>query len=176
MLSAQRNSGGHIRVYAGLVAPYDWHVTAGVDLDDAAAVRDHLLTVFDGWHDSLLDLIRESDGGFVNRPLHVLPAGHTWDHVPGVTLLGDAAHLMPPAGIGANLAMLDGADLAEAVVVHGGIDEAVRAYENRMLPRAAAGAQACADLIAGMSGDMVVGANSARRHLNERIRSAQPTG
>ncbi|NUW42106.1 FAD-dependent oxidoreductase [Nonomuraea rhodomycinica] len=176
MLSAQRNSGGHIRVYAGLEGPYDWHATAGVDLDDDAAVRHHLLTVFDGWHDSLLDLIRDSDGGFVNRPLHVLPIGHAWDHVPGVTLLGDAAHLMPPAGIGANLAMLDGADLAEAVVVHDALDEAVRAYENRMLPRAAAAAQACADLTAGMAADMVVSANAARRYLTERIQAAQPAG
>ncbi|GAA3140287.1 FAD-dependent oxidoreductase [Nonomuraea roseoviolacea] len=176
MLSAQRNSGGHIRVYAMLEVPRDWHVAAGVDLDDDAAVRRHLLAVFDGWHDSLLDLIRDSDGGFANRPLHVLPVGHTWDHVPGVTLLGDAAHLMPPAGIGANLAMLDGADLAEAVVVHDGLDEAVRAYENRMLPRAAAGARACADLTAGLVADMVVSANAARRYLNERLQAARPTG
>ncbi|MEV4106255.1 NAD(P)/FAD-dependent oxidoreductase [Nonomuraea sp. NPDC049695] len=176
MLSAQRNSGGHIRVYARLQVPADWHVTAGLDLDDAAAVRDHLLAVLDGWHDSLLGLIRESDGGFVNRPLHVLPIGHTWDHVPGITLLGDAAHLMPPYGIGANLAMLDGTHLATAIATHTDLDQAVRAYEDLMLPRAAAAAQACADLTDTIPGDTVIDVDSARRHLNKRILSAQTPG
>jgi 2-polyprenyl-6-methoxyphenol hydroxylase-like FAD-dependent oxidoreductase len=169
MLSAQRNSGGHIRVYAGLNVPLDWHVTAGLDLDDTAAVRAHLLTTFDGWHDSLLDLIRESDGGFVNRPLHVLPVGHAWDHVPGITLLGDAAHLMPPYGIGANLAMLDGTDLATAIATHTNLDNAVRAYENLMLPRATAAAQACADLTDTITADTVINVGDARKHLNESL-------
>jgi 2-polyprenyl-6-methoxyphenol hydroxylase-like FAD-dependent oxidoreductase len=176
MLSAQRNSGGHIRVYAGLKVPLDWHVIAGVDLDDAEAVRAHLLTVFAGWHDDLLDLIRESDGGFVNRPLHVLPVGHTWDHVPGVTLLGDAAHLMPPYGIGANLAMLDGTDLATAIATHTDLDHAVRAYENRMLPRAEAAAEACADLTDTITGDTVINVDAARKHLNERLLRPQNAG
>ncbi|MFI9508224.1 FAD-dependent oxidoreductase [Nocardia sp. NPDC052566] len=173
MLSAQRNSGGHIRVYAGLRLPLDWHVGAGLDLEDASAVRAHLLTVFDGWHDGLLDLLRKSDGGFINRPLHVLPIGHTWDHVPGITLLGDAAHLMPPYGIGANLAMLDGADLATAVATHPDLDRAVLAYENRMLPRATAAAQACADLTTSLTADTVMNVEAARQHLNDRLLNPQ---
>ncbi|MER6945355.1 NAD(P)/FAD-dependent oxidoreductase [Nonomuraea sp. NPDC000554] len=176
MLSAQRNSDGHVRVYAGFQAPRDWHIAAGLDFEDTAAVREHLLTVFDGWHDSLLDLIRDSDGGFVSRPLHVLPVGHTWDHVPGITLLGDAAHLMPPYGIGANLAMLDGTDLAMAIATHDDLDQAVRAYENLMLTRATAAAQACADLTATITSDTVINVDAARQHLNERIRDAQPAG
>ncbi|GAA1217628.1 NAD(P)/FAD-dependent oxidoreductase [Kitasatospora nipponensis] len=134
-LVAQRNSNGHIRVYIAFRAPQDWQVAAGVDLGDQRAVRTHLLGMFEGWDESLRDLLRPSDTGFVNRSLFVLPAPHTWLHVPGVTLLGDAAHLMPPVGLGANLAMLDGADLAHALVTGSGLDEAVRAYESVMLPR-----------------------------------------
>ncbi|WP_424889362.1 FAD-dependent oxidoreductase [Streptomyces sp. XH2] len=176
MLSAQRNSGGHVRVYAGFEAPRDWHIRAGLDFEDSAAVREHLLGMLDGWHDGLLDLIRDSDGGFVNRPLHVLPVGHAWTHVPGITLLGDAAHLMPPYGIGANLAMLDGTDLATSIATHDDLDRAVRAYENLMLPRATAAAEACGDLATAMESDTVINVDAARRHLNEKMQQARPAG
>ncbi|MGW5937742.1 FAD-dependent oxidoreductase [Streptomyces celluloflavus] len=146
-LFAQRNSNGHIRAYLAFRAPQDWHLAAGVELDDTAAVRTHLLKTFDGWDESLRYVLRHHDGGFVNRPLFVLPAPHTWEHVPGITLLGDAAHLMPPVGLGANLAMLDGADLAHALITESGIEEAVRAYENLMLPRSAEAALGCAEAL-----------------------------
>jgi 2-polyprenyl-6-methoxyphenol hydroxylase-like FAD-dependent oxidoreductase len=52
-----------------------------------------------------------------------------------VTLLGDAAHLMPPLGVGANLAMLDACELALALVGSTTVGEAIRTYEKTMLPR-----------------------------------------
>ncbi|MEV6839077.1 NAD(P)/FAD-dependent oxidoreductase [Streptomyces sp. NPDC051133] len=134
-LVAQRNSDGHIRAYIAFRAPQDWHAAAGIDLDDQQAVRTHLLRKFDGWDESLRYILRNSDNGFTNRSLFVLPVPHTWEHVPGITLLGDAAHLMPPVGLGANLAMLDGSDLAHALVTEPNVDDAVRAYESIMLPR-----------------------------------------
>ncbi|MEV6348349.1 NAD(P)/FAD-dependent oxidoreductase [Actinoplanes sp. NPDC051851] len=139
-LTAQRNSGGHVKVYAKFRAPQDWH--ADLDPDDAAALRSRLLALFDGWAGLLRDLLRHGTG-FAHRPIHVLPVAHTWEHVPGVTLIGDAAHLMPPLGAGANLAMLDGAELAEAIAAAapGDLDGAVRAFEERMWARAAVWAQ-----------------------------------
>jgi hypothetical protein len=83
-------------------------------------------------------MITDNDGPYVDRPLWVLPAPHTWEHSPTVTLLGDAAHLMPPAGVGVNLAMLDGCELALALAGTASTADAVRAYEASMLPRAAA--------------------------------------
>lgn len=143
-LFAQRNSNGNIRAYIAFRAPENWHLAADVDLADEAAVRTHLLKMFDGWDESLLYLLRHNDRAFINRPLFVLPAPHTWEHVPGITLLGDAAHLMPPVGLGANLAMLDGADLAHALITESTIDDALRAYEGIMLPRSAKAALDCA--------------------------------
>ncbi|MFJ6691862.1 FAD-dependent oxidoreductase [Streptomyces sp. NPDC091294] len=143
-LVAQRNSGGHVKVYAQFRAPRDWHTH--LDAADAEAVRSSLLTLFDGWTVPLLDLLRHGTA-FVHRPLHVLPVSHTWTHVPGVTLVGDAAHLMPPLGAGANLALLEGAELAEAVVAagDGDLDGAVRAFEERMWTRAERWARITAD-------------------------------
>ncbi|MFE9253178.1 FAD-dependent oxidoreductase [Streptomyces sp. NPDC007088] len=133
-LVAQRNSGGHVKVYAQFRAPLDWHTH--LDLADTAAVRSSLLARFDGWAAPVLDLLRHG-AAFAHRPLYVLPVSHTWDHVPGVTLLGDAAHLMPPLGAGANLAMLEGAELAESLATGtGDPDETVRAFEERMWARA----------------------------------------
>ncbi|MCM2412059.1 NAD(P)/FAD-dependent oxidoreductase [Streptomyces sp. RKAG290] len=149
-LVAQRNSNQHIRVYVGLRTDRDWHERSRVALDDTDAVRAYLLSRFTGWSPDLLGLITDTDSGYVNRPLYALPVPHTWPHTPGVTLLGDAAHLMSPfSGMGANLAMLDGADLAHAVAKQPTLDEAVAAYEDVMLPRSA---EAAGGAVEGLDG------------------------
>lgn len=137
-LLAWRHGRGHLLVYAGFRGSQDWASAAGVRMTDTEAVRAVLLDGFAGWDDRLLALLRDSDGGFVNRPLFALPVPHAWTHTPGLTLLGDAAHLMTPfAGGGAGLAMLDGCELAQALAEDSDLDAAVRAYESALLPRAA---------------------------------------
>ncbi|ARZ66783.1 FAD-dependent oxidoreductase [Streptomyces albireticuli] len=150
-LVLQRNSDGHVRAYITFRGPQDWH--AGLDLADTEAVRARLLARYQGWHESLLDILRDNEGGFIDRPMFVLPVPHSWQRVPGVTLLGDAAHLMPPAGVGANLALLDGAELARAVIDHPTVDEALDSYESVMLPRAADNARAARRMLATLLPD-----------------------
>ncbi|WP_330260992.1 FAD-dependent oxidoreductase [Streptomyces sp. NBC_00539] len=143
---AQRNSSGHIRTYVGLRTDEDWHQRRGLDLDDGHAVREALLKEFAGWSDDLLGFITDTDTGYINRPLYALPVPHTWTPTPGITLVGDAAHLMSPfSGMGANLAMRDGADLASALIEHPTIDDAVTAYEDILLPRSIEAAQGAAE-------------------------------
>jgi 2-polyprenyl-6-methoxyphenol hydroxylase-like FAD-dependent oxidoreductase len=136
-LFAQRNSGDHIRVYIIQRTPADWINQNGLTTDDTDAIRALLLKEYAHWSPNLRRLISDNDGPYVDRPIHVLPAPHTWAHNPTVTLLGDAAHLMPPLGVGVNLAMLDAGELALALAGAPTIDDAIRAYEHTMLPRSA---------------------------------------
>ncbi|GAB2856169.1 FAD-dependent monooxygenase [Actinoallomurus bryophytorum] len=136
------HGGTDVHVGASLRVPKDWTATRGVDWSDAAAARALLLAEFADWSTELTDLIRNCDDTIVPRLIYALPTGHSWSRVPGVTLVGDAAHVMSPyAGEGANLALLDGAELALALVAHqDDIETALLEYETAMFPRAAAAA------------------------------------
>ncbi|MGW5330949.1 FAD-dependent oxidoreductase [Streptomyces sp. NPDC004014] len=157
-----RESDGSLHVYAAVEAPEDW--LDGIDFSDTEGARTTVLKEFDGWHESLRALLAEADGALVPRRIHALPAGHRWARTPGVTLLGDAAHLMSPfAGEGANLALLDGAELGLAIAAHPGDTEAaLAAYEERMFPRAEASAAESA-----RSGAMLFRSDAPRGLLDE---------
>ncbi|WP_406348450.1 FAD-dependent monooxygenase [Streptomyces sp. NBC_00144] len=134
-LFAQRNSGDHIRVYIIQRVPADWISASGLTPDDTDGIRAVLLDKYGHWSPRMRRMITENDATYVDRPLFALPVPHTWEHNPTVTLLGDAAHLMPPLGVGVNLAMLDASELALALTNAATVDDAVRAYEKTMLPR-----------------------------------------
>ncbi|AIV37997.1 FAD-dependent oxidoreductase [Streptomyces sp. MPA0124] len=134
-LFAQRNGGDHVRVYVIQRVPADWIAAAGLDPRDTRGIRAHLVDRYRHWSPRLLRLVTDNDGPYVDRPIHALPVPHTWEHSPTATLLGDAAHLMPPLGVGVNLALLDACELALALAHHDTVGRAVRAYEETMLPR-----------------------------------------
>ncbi|MEU1799600.1 NAD(P)/FAD-dependent oxidoreductase [Streptomyces sp. NPDC019937] len=151
-IQAHRESGGTLHTYVALTAPQDWF--AAIDFTDAAAATARIAEEFDGWAPELTALITDSDTAPVLRPLNALPVGHRWERVPGVTLLGDAAHLSAPNGEGANLAMYDGAELGKALATHpGDLETALTAYEQAMFPRGAAAAAEGAELHELMFGD-----------------------
>jgi 2-polyprenyl-6-methoxyphenol hydroxylase-like FAD-dependent oxidoreductase len=152
-LGAHRERAGTLHAYISLTRPRDWF--DGLDLADPAAVS-HVAAQFDGWAPELTALITDSDVTPVLRPLHTLPAGHRWERVPGVTLLGDAAHLAPPDGEGANLAMQDGAELGLALAAHpGDVEAALAAYEQPLFPRMAAAA-AASEAVAELTPEQII--------------------
>jgi 2-polyprenyl-6-methoxyphenol hydroxylase-like FAD-dependent oxidoreductase len=131
---AHREAGGVLHTYVELSRPAEW--VTGIDFTDAASAAARIAAEFEGWAPELTALITDGETPPVPRMIYALPDGHRWDRVPGVTLLGDAAHLMAPNGEGANLAMLDAAELAEAIAAHpDDLEAALTAYEKAMFPR-----------------------------------------
>ncbi|KAI0374827.1 monooxygenase FAD-binding protein [Pilatotrama ljubarskyi] len=112
MLAFQRNGSGRIRTYAWHRAPLDWSLPR-----DPAEAKKVLLDMYAGWAPWMRKFIELCDESAIYlRPLFYLPVGHRWPHTPGVTIIGDAAHLMSPwGGWGANVAMRDGLDLGIAI-------------------------------------------------------------
>ncbi|MEV0266225.1 NAD(P)/FAD-dependent oxidoreductase [Streptomyces sp. NPDC050617] len=135
-IQAHRESGGTLHTYVALSRPQEWF--AAIDFTDSGAATARIAAEFEGWAPELTALITDADTAPVLRPLHALPTGHRWDRTPGVTLVGDAAHLSIPNGEGANLAMQDGAELGLALAAHpGDVEAALAAYEQAMFPRSA---------------------------------------
>ena len=148
-LVAQRNSQGRVRVYLTLHTDPGWIASCGIPFDSPSQARAALTRLLAGWAPELTALLAACEGTVTPRPIEALPVGLTWRPTPGVTLLGDAAHLMPPVGEGANMAMLDGARLALALA--GNLADpaaALAAFEADMFARTTPVAQESAETAA----------------------------
>lgn len=148
-LCMQQMGDGSLSVYVLLKQDDEnWAQRCGYDSKDLAQVKDALLegenSPFRDWDPLLRSAISKAEGKCVPRTLYQLPPGLRWEHQSGVTLIGDAAHLMSPfAGEGVNVALSDAMNLAGAIVKavgEGGdqevLDRAVKEYEEDMWPRA----------------------------------------
>jgi 2-polyprenyl-6-methoxyphenol hydroxylase-like FAD-dependent oxidoreductase len=141
----QRNGNGHFRGYAIFRVPLGW-VERRFDFRSPQAVREGLVREFTGFADEILALFRASNDHFAIRPIHALPVGHCWTHRKGLTLIGDAAHVMSPfGGEGVNNAMLDAAELAQWLSACPQPDDAVTEFEARMFARVTESAEGSAE-------------------------------
>ncbi|SDF88815.1 FAD-dependent oxidoreductase [Terriglobus roseus] len=126
---------GSVLVYVGLKTQ---DTAARESLEEASTPAQRVAWFhanFEGWSTLWEPLFREAVS-MVWRPLLVCPADQHWDAKPNVTLIGDAAHVMPPyAGEGVNMAMLDALVLSRLLLHEASSAEAIAKYEAEMFAR-----------------------------------------
>jgi 2-polyprenyl-6-methoxyphenol hydroxylase-like FAD-dependent oxidoreductase len=135
---------GSLAFYAGLKTDEPWVSESGIDFSNKTQVLAWFKKEFEGWDSIWEELFENANTPFIPRPQYCMPFDQTWEALPNLTMLGDAAHLMPPyAGEGVNMAMLDALELTEWLLSNDFADvhSAIAAYESQMRLRASAMAQ-----------------------------------
>jgi 2-polyprenyl-6-methoxyphenol hydroxylase-like FAD-dependent oxidoreductase len=128
-VSAQRGSQDSERFYIFITTPDEnFPTTCGLDGKSAVDAKDTLFgdnALLGQWGSKTKELVNvaceedsaeNSKNNVDIRPVFGFPPGHAWEHKSGATLIGDAAHLMPPSGEGVNIAMWDAVLLSEAII------------------------------------------------------------
>ena len=130
--------------YASFKTEENWATKSGLDFSDKTQVFDWFKKEYAGWSSIWDELFENAATPFVPRPIYCMPLDQTWESLPNLTMLGDAAHVMPPfAGEGANMAMLDALRLSDCLCSDNFSDTqtAIASYENEMRKRASKAAQ-----------------------------------
>jgi 2-polyprenyl-6-methoxyphenol hydroxylase-like FAD-dependent oxidoreductase len=126
---------GSLQFYTSCYTNEDWATTSGINFKNKVEVIAWFKKEFSGWGNSWLELFENAEPFFVPRPQYCCPFNQNWEAQSNVTLLGDAAHLMPPfAGEGVNMAMLDALELCEVLTnnAFASTKEAIASYEKQM--------------------------------------------
>ncbi|WP_338839564.1 NAD(P)/FAD-dependent oxidoreductase [Flavobacterium ginsenosidimutans] len=136
-IAVQPMGSGGLTFYAASLYPENWLESNGIDFNNADKVYNYLIKYYEDWNPLFFELFK-SCRSFVMRPLNYFPTDQKWEPNENVTLIGDAAHLMPPSGEGVNTAMLDALDLSECLSngQFSDLKSAIGAYELKMRSRA----------------------------------------
>lgn len=138
-LSMNTKADGTLSFYSGNKYPENWVADSGIDFRDKKAVEVWFKEQFGAWHPMYQELLQSDEVSIVPRPMYHFPFDQTWESLPNLTMLGDAAHRMPPyAGEGVNMAMQDAFELAECLTSNefDNLKDAVTKYELNMQKRA----------------------------------------
>lgn len=143
-IMAQYMGDGSLSIGTWQVRSEDWQKECGYDVHDTKASKEACLRDYSDWDSRLVAFTQRAEDYVEPRNLYMLPVGHRWEHVQGVTLVGDAAHLMTPfAGEGVNLAFEDCIKLADAITQSisastfpSELDRRIKEFEEDMFVRA----------------------------------------
>jgi 2-polyprenyl-6-methoxyphenol hydroxylase-like FAD-dependent oxidoreductase len=135
---------GDIGFYASFKASESWAADSRLGFASKAQVLDWFKAKYPEWDSSWHELFEGASLPFIPRPIYCMPLDQAWATKPNLTLIGDAAHVMPPfAGEGANMAMQDALELYECLTPGGynSLGDAINAYEVKMRERASVAAR-----------------------------------
>lgn len=138
-----QKANGEIGFYASFKADENWATKCNVNFSDRSEVLQWFKATYPEWSDIWYELFENATLPFVPRPIYCMPLDQTWNALPNLTLIGDAAHVMPPfAGEGVNMAMKDALELSECLTddKYATVLEAIAAYEASMRVRASVAA------------------------------------
>jgi len=93
-IMAQYMGDGSLNIGTWALKPEDWRKHCGYDVHDAKATKEACLREYADWDPRLVSFTQCAEDHVVPRDLYMLPVGHWWEYRQGVTLVGDAAHLM----------------------------------------------------------------------------------
>jgi len=139
-----QKSKGEIGFYASFKAEEHWAEKSGVDFANKPEMLEWFKTAYGEWSEFWLVLFEQASTPYIPRPINCMPLNQSWATMPNLTLIGDAAHLMPPfAGEGANMAMLDALELSRLLLLekYNDIQRAISLYETEMRKRASSKAK-----------------------------------
>lgn len=125
---SQPKSNGELYYYACFKQAENWVKNNNLNFSDKKQICDFLSDLFSDWSNAYKELFTATSE-FTFLPLHQVPIGN-WQPHKNITLIGDAAHGMPPyAGVGVNTGLLDALHLSENLT-NGKFDNAQAAIDN----------------------------------------------
>jgi 2-polyprenyl-6-methoxyphenol hydroxylase-like FAD-dependent oxidoreductase len=121
-----------------------WDKEGGIDFKENKQMLEWFKQEYKEWSSVWHELFENENTLFIPRPQYCMPLNQKWKAQSNITLIGDAAHWMPPfAGEGVNTAMLDALQLSENLTSpeFANTQTAIANYEKKMFKRFAIAGQ-----------------------------------